>query len=445
MPNQVTMPRLDKDMEEGRIAIWHRAEGDEIAKGDVLFEIETDKAAVEVEAEHAGHLHHIAFASGDSAPVDSVVAWIYAAGEEVRPPSEAPSPGPDRTPQGKSAPAPQDPAPQDAAPQDPEPSDATSRPASSAEAASSGRVLATPVARVEARTRGLSLEDMIGTGPSARIQKSDILAAATATAPASPAPPLHPEDQPGPLSVLSSGGGKRLVMVMIHGFLADASGWEKLAKPLGRDRPIHRIELPCHGRSPLRRVPDFAELVRMLRHAFDGIDTEQCHLVGHSLGGALALALADTRPRRIASLTLISPAGLGPEINGDAISGMCRASRAESLGPWMKLLTSDPDAIGWSYVQAAAAGRRDAALRTAQSSLADVLFPDGVQAFDLRAALDRLDVPTRIIWGRDDRMIPWRHALHAPGHASLNLFRGVGHMPHYEIPEQIESLLAPLP
>lgn len=439
MPNQVTMPRLDKDMEEGRIATWHRAEGDKIAKGDVLFEIETDKAAVEVEAEHDGHLHHIAFPSGESAPVDSVVAWIYAADEEVGSPPEAPAPAPASAAPDESTPSAQKPAPQARAPREPAP-----RPASAA-APSGGRVLATPAARAEAESRGLPLEGMTGTGPAARIQKSDVLAAADATTPDSAAPPLQPENPPGPLSVLSTGGGDRLPMVMIHGLLADASGWDKLAKPLGRDRPVHRIELPCHGRSPLGRIADFADLVRYLRHAFDGIDTERCHLVGHSLGGALALALADTRPRRIASLTLIAPAGLGPEINGDAVAGMCRATRADSLGPWMKRLTADPDAIGWSYVKAAAAGRRDPALRAAQSALADALFPDGVQAFDMRAALERLDMPTRIIWGREDHMIPWRHALHAPGHVALNLFRAVGHMPHYEIPEQIEPLLAQLP
>jgi len=73
--------------------------------------------------------------------------------------------------------------------------------------------------------------------------------------------------------------------------------------------------------------------------------------------------------------------------------------------------------------------------------MADALFPDGVQGFDLRPAMDRVTAPTRIIWGRDDRIIPWKHALQAPGQASLNLFRGVGHMPHYEIPETLVPML----
>ncbi|WP_372921564.1 acetoin dehydrogenase dihydrolipoyllysine-residue acetyltransferase subunit [Roseovarius sp.] len=445
MPKQVIMPRLDKDMEDGRIASWHRAKGDKISKGDVLFEIETDKAAVEVAAEADGVLHHISLGDGETAAVGSVVAWLYGADETVGPP-------PETTP-NDSTEAPQDNEPAmttgptlRAAAVEPDTSltDVTTCP-------SEDRLLATPAARAQASAKGVSLSGVTGTGPSGRIQKSDIIAAA---APASAAasvsehsaePPGHFNDQTGPLSVLSSGGGEGVALVMIHGFLADAAGWDKLAKPLGRRRPVHLVELPCHGRSPMRRVSDFADLVREIRHVFDSLKLERCHLVGHSLGGALALAVADTRPRTVASLTLISPAGLGPKIDGTVIDGMCRATRAESLGPWMKLLTSDPDAIGWTYVQAAAAGRRDSVLRASQRALADVLFPDGVQAFDLRPALDRLTPPTRIIWGRDDRIIPWKHALHAPGHISLNLFRGVGHMPHYEVPELLIPFLDELP
>ncbi len=429
-------------MEEGRISTWLRSEGDEIAKGDVLFEIETDKAAVEVEAEHAGILHHIALGDGESAPVGDVLAWIYGPDEDVGPPPEVqPATRPGEPTDDRAAPS---------ASATPKERAATGKPAAPettppAEPGSPSRkrLLATPAARAEAKAHGVPLQSLAGTGPSARIQKSDIQAAITS--PPAPDAPAQAKDQPGALSVQSSGHGTATPMVMIHGFLADASGWEKLTRPLEAKRRIHRIELPCHGRSPMRQLASFADLARDLRKAFDDLGLERCHLIGHSLGAALALAIADTRPRTIGSLTLISPAGLGPQINGPAIEGMCRATRAESLGPWMKLLTADPDAIGWPYVQAAAAARRDPALRASQLALANALFPDGVQAFDMRPALDRITAPTRIIWGRDDKIIPWKHALHAPGHASLNLYHGVGHMPQYEIPEKLTPMFDALP
>ena len=182
-----------------------------------------------------------------------------------------------------------------------------------------------------------------------------------------------------------------------------------------------------------------------MRRALDGLDLDSVHVVGHSLGGALALALADTRPRKIASLTLIAPAGLGPEINGTCLSGILRATRPASLAPWLKTLVHDDRIVTESYARLAMAARQDPSLRAAQESLADALFPDGVQVFDLRAALERVAVPARIIWGKADAIIPWRHALMAPGRVSLNLFEGVGHMPQIEAPDEIGLLLSGLP
>jgi pyruvate dehydrogenase E2 component (dihydrolipoamide acetyltransferase) len=73
--------------------------------------------------------------------------------------------------------------------------------------------------------------------------------------------------------------------------------------------------------------------------------------------------------------------------------------------------------------------------------LADALFPDGTPSFDLRAALDRVDCPTQIIWGKADRILPWRHALEAKGRIALHLFDGMGHIPHLEAPEEVAALL----
>jgi pyruvate dehydrogenase E2 component (dihydrolipoamide acetyltransferase) len=228
--------------------------------------------------------------------------------------------------------------------------------------------------------------------------------------------------------------------VLIHGFASDATSWAPLESHL-KNSPLIRIDLPGHGKSPKLRIDSFADLVKEVRRAFDGLGIEAAHLVGHSLGGAVSLALADTRPRSLSSLTLIAPAGLGPDIDGDAVSGICRANRPESLAPWLRALVANEDLITDSYVRLAMAGRADPNLRAAQSALAGVLFPDGVQAFDLRAALDRIETPTRIIWGRQDRIIPWKHALRAPGRIGLHLFEGTGHMPQIECAEAVGKIM----
>lgn len=446
MPVEVIMPKVDMDMASGKIMSWHVGEGETVDKGAPLFDIETDKAAMEVEAPDSGILHFAA-PEGTEVPIGEAVAWLYAVGEAVgeqpRPfatvggaPESAPSPAP------SPAPAPSTDAPEaKAADEDrttEEAQDAQPAPASDCLSTETNRTRATPSARRLARDLGLSIEVVPGTGPRGRVQAEDIRSAQQPAAALSA--PARFTAEKGPLSVTRSKGGTGTPVVLIHGFASDATSWAPL-EPHLRHRPLIRIELPNHGKSPKRRISSFADLVRELRHAVDALYLDAMHLVGHSLGGALCLALADTRPRSVTSLTLIAPAGLGPEVNGAALAGISRATRAESLGPWLKTLVADEDMVTDSYVRLAMAGRSDAALRAAQSALADVLFPDGVQAFDLRAALDRVEAPTRIIWGKRDAIIPWKQALRAPGRVALHLIDGTGHMPQIEQPEIVGLIL----
>ena len=412
MPTTVIMPKVDMDMSHGTLSVWHVSEGAIVAKGDPLFDMETDKAAMEVESPASGTLHHIIANEGAVVPIGQPVAWIYAEGEAV---GDAPaelekgdtaSKAETATPVATQETAP---ASKQETQTDPEPINPTG----------TGQ-RATPLARRLVRERGHHLYDLTGSGPQGRIQAKDVPEKALTHAPKS-----H---------------GRELPIVFIHGFASDPASWTRLERDLGGRRTI-RMELPAHGRL-IRDVPaSFAELTRQMRQAFDALGEDRVHLVGHSLGAAAALAIADTRSRRVAGLTLISPAGLGPEINGAALTGIASASRAESLGPWLRTLTHNPDVISDGYVRAVMQQRQNPELRQAQLTLADAVFPEGVQAFDLRAALARVEMPTRIIWGKSDRIIPWKHGLCAPGRVSLNLFEHTGHMPQLERAAEIAFLL----
>jgi pimeloyl-ACP methyl ester carboxylesterase len=155
----------------------------------------------------------------------------------------------------------------------------------------------------------------------------------------------------------------------------------------------------------------------------------------------VGLGVDEIRPRQVRSLSLLSPGGLGPEIDGAALNGSARATTADSLAPWLKRLTARPDGISHDFAKAAMLARLDPDLRAAQQDLAQALFPDGVQAFDLTAALQRLSMPTLMVWGRDDRILPWKQALSAPGEVALHLLRGVGHVPHMEDPDRLAALI----
>jgi pyruvate dehydrogenase E2 component (dihydrolipoyllysine-residue acetyltransferase) len=218
MPD-VVMPRLSDSMEEGTILKWLKADGDEVARGDELVEIETDKATMTYEADTGGALSIVA-QEGETLPIGQVIARIGGGGEAPaddgagaqEPASSAATPG-EATQQaeasGNGSPSEAPAAPAPAATVEP-PAAVASESAAGAPPASDGnggRAKASPVARRIAREHGIDLTTLQGTGPGGRIVKADVEAAASggASAPqaapaaqtAAPAQPAAPE-QPAP-------------------------------------------------------------------------------------------------------------------------------------------------------------------------------------------------------------------------------------------------------
>lgn len=407
-------------METFVIVEWRVGVGDTVAEGDILLTIETAKAAVDIESPGAGVVSAI-FAEADSeVPAAAVLCLI---GKDIS----------DVNYDGRETPA------VDTGPSS-VPATVAVAAAGAAEvsraAAASARIIASPAARRAATSAGVDLRAVRASSPSGRIKLRDV-AETSKRAPvfALQAPVGLPADEPGPLKVHRSGTASGAPVFLIHGFASDSLSWYPLDRHLAKNHPVYRLDLPNHGASPKRQVGTFANLVREVRDAFDAFDLDGAHVVGHSLGGALALALADTRPRNVASLTLFAPGGLGPKVNGDFINGIARASRPESLEAWLKVMVHDQKLIDPAFVNAALAARASADLRAAQSQMGETLFADGTQGFDLVAALHRLECPTRIVWGRKDRVLDWYDALQAPGHVGLHLLPEVGHVPQLEAPD----------
>ncbi|MCY4463331.1 MAG: acetoin dehydrogenase dihydrolipoyllysine-residue acetyltransferase subunit [Albidovulum sp.] len=416
MPVEVIMPKVDMDMASGKILAWHVSAGDEVSKGDPLFDIETDKAAMEVESPGDGILR-FPVDEGAVVQIGRPVGWIYADGEVASdPPGGIPS-SKDEFRQSVPGEA---------------TADGSRNNISSGPDNISGKFRASPLARSLARADGFEIATIVGTGPRGRIEAKDVRNYQARRE--------SEADTSDALAVSESASGTGTPIILLHGFASDAKSWTRLESNLGQ-RPLVRMELPGHGRSQILKAVGFPDLAATVRQTFDGLNLDKAHLIGHSLGGALLLDLANARPDLVASLTLIAPAGLGPEINGELLAGILRATRSESLGPWLKKLVADESLVTESYVQAAMRDRMEQSTRAAQEAMADALFPDGVQAFDLRAALARVEVPTRILWGKQDRMIQWNHALRAPGRVAIHLLDGIGHMPQIEAPEEVARII----
>jgi pyruvate dehydrogenase E2 component (dihydrolipoamide acetyltransferase) len=179
MATKVVMEALSPTMEEGRLVEWKKAEGDAVATGDVLAEVETDKAVMELVARADGVLLKRVVAEGDTVPVAEVVGWIGAAGEEIPDGGRAAASAADSATPAAPAARPADEESADAAPEaaptapTAKVEDQPSRGFSSGES-SDGRVKASPVARKIAAERGLDLAAISGTGPDGRIIMRDV-------------------------------------------------------------------------------------------------------------------------------------------------------------------------------------------------------------------------------------------------------------------------------
>lgn len=182
MPVNVLMPALSPTMEKGKLAKWLKKEGDKVKSGDILAEIETDKATMEVEAVDEGTIGKLLVAAGtDDVAVNTPIAVILGDGEK---PGDAPAP-----PAPKPAPAAAPAAPAAAAP--------SPAPAVKAEG---GRIFASPLARRVAKQKGLDIAALPGSGPHGRIVLKDVetarpQAAAAAVKPTAPAANAPPPDE----------------------------------------------------------------------------------------------------------------------------------------------------------------------------------------------------------------------------------------------------------
>lgn len=177
----VTMPRLSDTMTEGTVATWLKKVGDEIKEGDILAEIETDKATMEFESFNAGTLLSIGIQEGQSAPVDSVLAIIGPAGTEVSGIAE-------NFKKGGAAPAAETPKAEEAK--------SETKTEEAQPATSTDRIFASPLAKQIAKDKGINLSLVKGSGENGRITKSDVENFTPSAAPSAPAASTASENAP---------------------------------------------------------------------------------------------------------------------------------------------------------------------------------------------------------------------------------------------------------
>ncbi|MGZ4665139.1 MAG: alpha/beta fold hydrolase [Frankiaceae bacterium] len=264
---------------------------------------------------------------------------------------------------------------------------------------------------------------------------------------------LHGED----VHVVRAGAGP--AVVLLHGVLGSRHDWRRLVELLARDFMVIAPDLLGHGDSTYR----FADLslgahAGRLRDLLDRLGVKNATLVGHSLGGGVAMQYVWLFPERCQRLVLVSSGGLGRDL-----SLLLRAPTFPGA-EWLLPLVSSKPLRGSGFMLARAlrglgimsatdveevwrsyATLGDTEMRRAfVSTIRTVADPGGQTVSGLERMQSLRGIPILIVWGSRDRLIPVAHGVHAaanlPG-ARLEVFDGAGHFPHLEQPERFEALL----
>jgi pyruvate dehydrogenase E2 component (dihydrolipoamide acetyltransferase) len=244
------------------------------------------------------------------------------------------------------------------------------------------------------------------------------------------------------LRYLRLGPDAEAATVLVHGFGADLGGWMFNHAALAEDRVVYALDLPGHGGSSKDvggGTPE--ELAGVVRRFMDHLGIRRAHLVGHSLGGAIASLIAAASPEKISALSLIAPLGLGSEISSAFVGGFVTETRTRKLRPVLEMLVANPSLISADMVEDVLKFKRLDGADAALQHIAKAMAAEGRQRLNLRDRLAALSLPVQILWGEQDRILPVHQSQGMPDRFEVLRFRDAGHMPHMEKAADVNAAL----
>ena len=238
-------------------------------------------------------------------------------------------------------------------------------------------------------------------------------------------------------------GGEGPDLVMIHGFGSDRLSWAGNAPALMEVARIHSLDLPGHGDSLASEMGDGSPLAlaELVADALDANGIGKAHLLGHSLGGGIAIVMALGQPERVLSLSLLAPAGLGHGIDQDFLADFPELETNEDAGALLQRLVTKPLLINRLTIARVLEQLARPGAREALRGIAEGIVMQEAQLGEWARQIAATGIPRLVIFGGADQINP-PDAISLVGFAGRMLvIPEAGHLPHVEAAKQVNAEL----
>ncbi|MEE9320974.1 MAG: alpha/beta fold hydrolase [Granulosicoccus sp.] len=243
------------------------------------------------------------------------------------------------------------------------------------------------------------------------------------------------------LPLIKLGGRGENNTLFLHGFGADRLSWIGNAAALFPQASVYAVDLPGHGQAEIGQEASVSSMANAVAASIDHHQLNNLHLVGHSLGGAVAIEIAAQQPTLANALSLLSPAGLGEGINRRFISEYPKLSEPEFVIDLLQTLVLDPRLISTMVAPMVLAHLERPGVRRYLSSVASHLAGlEGALQPAIQSVVES-NIHRQIIWGNADTINPPDLSCIAEFGGEFHFLDSCGHLPHIEKRKTVNELL----